>query len=84
LSFNTYGDRVSVTLFGESHGTAIGAVLDGLEAGVEIDEEFINSQMEKRRAKGKISTKRQEADKVKIVSGVFEGKTTGTPLAVII
>jgi len=84
LSFNTYGDRVSVTLFGESHGTAIGAVLDGLEAGVEIDEEFINSQMEKRRAKGKISTKRQEADKVKIVSGVFEGKTTGTPLTVII
>ncbi len=84
MSFNSYGDRITVTLFGESHGKSIGAVLDGLEAGVEIDTEFINSQMEKRRAKGKISTKRNEADKVNIVSGVFDGKTTGTPITVII
>ncbi|MBO5454425.1 MAG: chorismate synthase [Clostridia bacterium] len=84
MSSNTYGDRISLTLFGESHGVAIGAVLDGLKAGVEVDEEFIALQMEKRRAKGKISTKRQEADKVKIVSGVFEGKTTGTPITIII
>ncbi len=84
MSVNSYGDRVTVTLFGESHGPCIGAVLDGLEAGVEVDEEFVNSQMEKRRAKGDISTKRKEADKVKFVSGVFQGRTTGTPIAVII
>lgn len=81
---NTFGNNVSVTLFGESHGEAIGAVLDGLPAGVEIDTDFIAHQLDLRRPVGKISTPRQEADKFKTVSGVFNGKTTGTPLCIII
>lgn len=81
---NTFGNALSVTLFGESHGEAIGAVVDGLAPGIEIDENFIKKQMDKRRAYGKISTARQEEDRVEILSGVFEGRTTGTPLALMI
>ncbi len=81
---NTFGYSVSVTLFGESHGTAIGAVVDGLPAGLAVNEEFINHQLDLRRPFGKISTPRQEADKFTIVSGAFNGKTTGTPLCIII
>lgn len=81
---NNIGTNISLTLFGESHGPAIGIVLDGLPAGFSIDEKRIQSDMEKRKAKGAISTKRHEADHVHIVSGVFEGKTTGTPLAILI
>ncbi len=81
---NTFGNSVAITLFGESHGEAIGAVLDGMAPGIPVDEGFIASQMEKRRAKGAISTSRQEADKVEFLSGVFEGKTTGTPICLII
>lgn len=81
---NTFGNNVSVTLFGESHGEAIGCVLDGIAPGIEVDEDFISSQMEKRKGINSISTPRREADKVKILSGVFEGKTTGTPIALII
>ena len=81
---NSFGSSVTVTLFGESHGTAIGAVLDGIAPGIEVDEDFISSQMSLRRAVGKISTARQEEDKVRIVSGVFNGRTTGTPITFII
>ena len=81
---NTFGNNVSVTLFGESHGEAIGAIIDGLPAGVEVDEAFITHQLDLRRPFGKISTPRQEADRFSIVSGVFKGKTTGTPICVII
>ena len=81
---NTFGSSVSVTIFGESHGTAIGAVLDGLAPGVPVDEEFIAHQMDLRKAVGSISTARHEADKVRIVSGVFNGRTTGTPITFII
>ena len=81
---NTLGNNVSITLFGESHGAAIGAVVDGLPAGVKVDEEFISHQLDLRRPFGKISTSRQEADKFEIVSGVFNGKTTGTPIGIII
>lgn len=81
---NTFGSSVSVTIFGESHGSMIGAVLDGLAPGITVDEEFIASQMELRKAVGSISTARREADAVKIVSGVFNGKTTGTPITLII
>lgn len=72
---NTFGTNILVTLFGESHGECIGAVLDGFAPGVEIDEEFISSQLDKRRAVGAISTSRKESDKFKIVSGVYSGKT---------
>lgn len=81
---NTLGNNVSITLFGESHGVAIGAVVDGLPAGIEVNEEFISHQLDLRRPVGKISTPRQEADKFNIVSGVFNGKTTGTPVCIVI
>ncbi len=81
---NTFGQSVAVTLFGESHGEYIGAVLDGLAPGLAIDEAFIRHQLSLRRPQGKISTSRVEADEFRIVSGVFEGKTTGTPLCILI
>lgn len=81
---NTFGNNVSITLFGESHGVAIGAVVDGLPAGVKVNEEFISHQLDLRRPFGKISTSRQEADKFEIISGVFNGKTTGTPICIVI
>lgn len=81
---NTIGQSVSVTLFGESHGDAIGVVIDGLAPGIDIDNEFISSQLEKRKGKNNLSTRRRESDSFRILSGVFEGKTTGTPIAVII
>ena len=81
---NTLGSSVSVTLFGESHGAKIGAVLDGLAPGIPVDEALIAAQLEKRRPAGAISTARREKDEFEIVSGVFEGRTTGTPLAILI
>ena len=81
---NTFGNALTVTIFGESHGAAVGAVLDGLTPGTLIDEEYIKAMMDKRRAYGKISTARQEADEVEILSGVFEGRATGTPLTLLI
>ncbi len=81
---NTFGQSVAVTLFGESHGNAIGAILDGLAPGIEVDEEFIAKQMQLRRSVSSLSTARKEADKVKILSGVVDGHTTGTPIALMI
>ena len=81
---NTFGSSVSVTVFGESHGTAIGAVLDGIAPGIPVDEEFIAYQMKLRQSVGALSTARREADSVKIVSGLFNGRTTGTPMTFII
>lgn len=81
---NTLGNNVSVTLFGESHGAAVGAIVDGLPAGVKVNEDFISHQLNLRRPFGKISTTRQEADKFEILSGVFNGKTTGTPICIVI
>lgn len=81
---NTFGTSVAVTLFGESHGAMIGAVIDGLAPGIRVDEDFIRSQLTLRRPAGKIATARQEADPFQIVSGVFEGRTTGTPLTILI
>ena len=81
---NTFGQSVSVTLFGESHGSAIGVVLDGLAPGIEIDDNFIKQQLTRRRPSGALSTARQEADPYQFLSGVFEGRTTGTPLCIMI
>ena len=82
---NTFGKSVSVTLFGESHGAEIGAVLDGLAPGIPVDEDFIRHQLTLRRPAGDgLSTPRAEADEFRIVSGVFQGKTTGTPLCILI
>ncbi|MBO5287593.1 MAG: chorismate synthase [Clostridia bacterium] len=81
---NTFGQAISVTIFGESHGECIGAVIDGICGGIEIDYGFIDEQLKKRRPSSGAETARVEADNYKIVSGVFEGKTTGTPIAIII
>ena len=81
---NTFGNSVAVTLFGESHGEYIGAVLDGLAPGIEIDREYIEHMLTLRRPDGKISTPRKEKDEFRIVSGVINGKTTGTPLTILI
>jgi len=81
---NTFGSSVAVTLFGESHGTAVGAVLDGMAPGIPVDSDFIARQLELRRPYGDISTARREPDAFEIVSGVFEGATTGTPLCILI
>lgn len=81
---NTFGNRLKITLFGESHGPAIGAVIDGLPSGVRIDEEKITSVMAKRKAAGSISTGRQEKDQIIILSGVKDGYAQGTPLAFMI
>ena len=81
---NTFGNNISVTLFGESHGEAIGAVLDGLSPGIKIDYEYIKNKLSLRRPVGRISTARREQDDFKIVSGVFNGKSTGTPICIII
>lgn len=81
---NTFGNSVSITLFGESHGECIGAVIDGLASGITVDREYIENKLALRRPLGQISTSRVEADEFSIVSGVFEGKTTGAPVCIII
>ena len=81
---NTFGESVAVTLFGESHGNAIGAILDGLAPGIAVDEAFIAKQMDLRRSVSSLSTARKEADEVQILSGVVNGFTTGTPIALMI
>ena len=80
---NTFGNNISVTLFGESHGPAIGAVLDGLCAGVKIDMENINRRLSQRKPHGAISTARHEDDEPIFLSGVKDGITTGTPISVV-
>jgi len=81
---NTFGNALKVTLFGESHGQMIGAVIDGLTPGIEIDNAFIDSQLERRRSKATVCTQRKEKDEYRIVSGVLNGYTTGTPLCILI
>lgn len=81
---NTIGSAITVTLFGESHGEAIGAVIDGISPGIKVDFEYISDKMAKRRPGGEFSTPRKEADEVKFLSGVFNGYTTGTPIALVI
>jgi len=81
---NTFGSSIAVTIFGESHGEYIGAVIDGLAPGIDVSEDYINHMLFLRRPDGKISTPRKEEDKFKIVSGVICGKTTGTPITILI
>ncbi|NOT75622.1 MAG: chorismate synthase [Cyclobacteriaceae bacterium] len=82
---NSYGTLFRITTFGESHGPAIGVVIDGCPAGLEIDEAFIQSELTRRKpGQSKITTQRKEDDTFKILSGVFEGKTTGVPIAIVI
>lgn len=82
---NSYGTLFRISTFGESHGPAIGVVIDGCPAGLEIDQDFIQTELTRRRpGQSKITTQRQEEDKFQILSGVFEGKSTGTPIALVI
>lgn len=85
MSGSTFGSIFKVTVFGESHGEMIGMVIDGCPAGLEVDLAKIQAEMDRRKpGQSKITTQRKEADLVKIVSGIFEGKTTGTPIAGLI
>ena len=82
---NTFGNIFRLTTFGESHGEAIGGVVDGMPAGINIDLEFIQQELNRRRpGQSKITTSRQEADQIEILSGVFEGKSTGCPIGFIV
>jgi chorismate synthase len=82
---NTFGRLFRVTTFGESHGKALGAIVEGCPAGLEIDEESIQKEMQRRKpGQSKITTQRKEEDEVEILSGVFEGKSTGTPIGIVI
>lgn len=85
MSSNTFGKIFRLTTFGESHGPAIGGVIDGCPAGLEVPLEYIQSELNRRKpGQSKITTQRKESDKVELLSGVFEGKTTGTPIGFII
>ncbi len=81
---NSFGSSVAVTLFGESHGEYIGAVIDGLAPGIEINHGYIANMLTLRRPSGNISTTRQENDEYKIVSGIVDNITTGTPITILI
>ncbi len=82
---STYGKIFKISTFGESHGAAIGVVVDGCPAGLNFDLDFIQSELDRRKpGQSRITTQRKEADGVEVLSGVFEGKTTGTPIAMVI
>src|SRR6187431_419254 len=82
---NSYGTLFRITTFGESHGPAIGVILDGCPAGLQIDEAFIQTELDRRKpGQSKITTQRKEDDKFRILSGIFEGKSTGTPITIVI
>lgn len=82
---NTFGNLLRLTTFGESHGEAVGGVVDGYPAGIDIDIDFIQRQLDRRRpGQSRITTQRNEADRVELLSGVFEGKSTGAPIGFIV
>ena len=85
MTRNTFGNLFTLTTFGESHGEAVGGVIDGMPAGIDIDLDFIQQELNRRRpGQSYITTSRQEADKVELLSGVFEGKSTGCPIGFIV
>ena len=85
MAGSIFGNIFRVSTFGESHGKGLGGVIDGCPAGVEIDEEFIQAELDRRKpGQSKIVTQRKEGDKVKFYSGVFEGKSTGTSIGFVI
>lgn len=85
MAGNSFGDLFKISTFGESHGKAIGVIIDGCPPNIDIDEAFIQAELDKRKpGQSKITTQRKESDTAQILSGVFEGKSTGTPIAIII
>ena len=82
---NTFGNIFTLTTFGESHGEAVGGIIDGMPAGIEVDMEFIQHQLDRRRpGQSQITTQRKEPDHVELLSGVYQGKTTGTPIGFMV
>ena len=82
---NTFGTLFTLTTFGESHGVAIGGIIDGMPPGIDIDTDFIQSELNRRRpGQSKITTARKEKDKVELLSGIFQGKSTGAPIGFIV
>jgi chorismate synthase len=82
---NTFGSKFKMTTFGESHGVALGCIVDGVPAGLSIDEVFVQSELDRRKpGKSRLETGRKEEDKIEILSGTFDGISTGTPIAMII
>jgi chorismate synthase len=85
MAGSSFGNIFRVTTFGESHGTAVGCILDGCPAGIALDESDIQRELDRRRVgQSKVSSQRKEPDQVQILSGVFEGNTTGTPIAMVV
>ena len=85
MAGSTYGNIFKITTWGESHGKALGVVVDGCPAGLELNEDDIQKFLNRRKpGQSKYTTQRKEDDKVEILSGVFEGKTTGTPISMIV
>jgi chorismate synthase len=85
MSANSFGERYRVTTFGESHGPAVGVVIDGLRPGIPIDLEAIQRELDRRRpGQSALSSPRKEQDRLEVLSGIFEGRTTGTPIAIIV
>ena len=85
MAGNTFGKLLKLTTFGESHGTAIGGIIEGCPSGITLDFERIALEMARRKpGQSKIVSQRKEADEVQFLSGIFEGKTSGTPIGFII
>ena len=81
MAGNTFGKLLKLTTFGESHGEALGGIIDGCPAGIHLDFDFIQVEMQRRKpGQSSIVTQRKEEDEVQFLSGIFEGKTTGTPI----
>jgi chorismate synthase len=82
---NTFGNLFTLTTFGESHGAGVGGVIDGMPAGIEVDLDFIQQELDRRRpGQSRLTTSRKEADRVELLSGIFEGRTTGTPIGFLV
>ena len=82
---STYGKLFKISTFGESHGVSVGVIIDGCPSGVPFDSAYIQSELDRRKpGQSRITTQRHEADEFEVLSGIFEGKTTGTPIAMVI
>ena len=85
MAGNSFGQIFRISTYGESHGVALGVVIDGCPAGLSLDEAFIQSELDRRKpGQSAIVTQRKEGDEFEILSGIFEGKTTGTPISIMI
>ena len=85
MAGNTFGDFFRISTFGESHGKAIGVIIDGCPSKIDIDESFIQAELDKRRpGQSRITTQRKESDTAQILSGTFQGQSTGTPISILI